>query len=147
MHGPWKPLEGQRCNPAKLLVDPYVRAIAGPVKWNRALFPYPLGGDDLQRDGADSAPFVPRSIVVDDRFDWGADRAPRRKLHETIVYELHVKGFTSPRSAATEVPCSTSGARSASRAARSWSCRAPRARDARPSGVPSLRRRGWVAGD
>jgi isoamylase len=94
VHGPWDPAQGQRCNPAKLLVDPYARAITGQVAWNAAVFPYPLGGDDLQRDDADSAPYMPKSIVVDDRFDWEGHRPLRRKLHETVVYEVHVKGFT-----------------------------------------------------
>jgi isoamylase len=94
VHGPWDPANGHRCNPAKLLLDPYARAIAGPIDWNPALFPYPLGGDDTQRNDDDSAPYMPRSVVVDDRFDWGDDRPPRRGLHETVVYEVHVKGFT-----------------------------------------------------
>jgi isoamylase len=69
VHGPWDPARGHRCNPAKLLVDPYARAIAGQIDWNRTLFPYPLAGDDLQRDELDSAPHMPKSVVVDDRFD------------------------------------------------------------------------------
>jgi glycogen operon protein len=94
VHGPWDPAQGLRCNPAKLLVDPYAKAIAGDITWDPAVFPYPLGGDDLERDDRDSAPHMPRSMVVDDRFDWGEDAPPRRGLHETIVYEVHVKGFT-----------------------------------------------------
>jgi isoamylase len=94
VHGPWDPARGHRCNPAKLLVDPYARAIAGQIDWNRTLFPYPLAGDDLQRDELDSAPHMPKSVVVDDRFDWEGDQPLRRKLHETVVYEVHLKGFT-----------------------------------------------------
>jgi glycogen operon protein len=94
VHGPWDPANGHRCNPAKLLLDPYARAITGAIEWNDALFPYPLGGDDLQREDTDSAPFMPKSVVVDGAFDWGGDRPLGRKLHETIVYEVHVKGFT-----------------------------------------------------
>ncbi|HEX7087931.1 MAG TPA: glycogen debranching protein GlgX [Vicinamibacterales bacterium] len=94
VHGPWDPLNGHRCNPAKLLVDPYARAIAGTIAWHPSLFPYPLGGDDLVRDDADSGPFVPKSVVVDERFDWQGDRPLRRGLHETVIYEVHVKGFT-----------------------------------------------------
>jgi isoamylase len=94
VHGPWDPGQGHRCNPAKLLLDPYARAIAGEIKWDRAVFPYPLGGDEMQREDSDSAPFVPKSIVVDGTFDWEGDTLLRRPLHETIVYETHVKGFT-----------------------------------------------------
>jgi isoamylase len=94
VHGPWNPAEGHRCNPAKLLIDPYARAIAGTIDWNPALFPYPVGGDDLQRDDADSAPHMVKGVVVDDAFDWEGDRPLRRKLHETVIYEVHVKGFT-----------------------------------------------------
>jgi glycogen operon protein len=94
VHGPWEPAEGHRCNPAKLLLDPYARAISGGVSWDPAVCPYPLGGDDLTRDEADSAPFVPKSVVVDATFDWGADRPLGRKLHETVIYEAHVKGLT-----------------------------------------------------
>jgi len=97
VHGPWNPSQGQRCNPAKLLVDPYAKSISGDVEWNDAVFPYPLGGDDLQRDDRDSAPYVPKSVVIDDSFEWGRDRAPGRKLHETVIYEVHVKGFTKLR--------------------------------------------------
>jgi glycogen operon protein len=97
VHGPWDPAQGQRCNPAKLLLDPYAKSIDGGIEWDDAVFPYPLGGDDLQRDDRDSAPFVPKSVVVDDAFDWGGDRPPGRKLHETVIYEVHAKGFTRLR--------------------------------------------------
>jgi len=94
VHGPWDPAQGHRCNPAKLLLDPYARAITGDIEWNAAMFPYPLGGDDLIRDETDSAPFAPKSIVLDDRFDWDGDTLLRRPLHETVIYEAHVKGLT-----------------------------------------------------
>ncbi len=94
VYGPWDPLHGHRCNPAKLLVDPYARALTGTINWSPALFPYPVGGDDLQRDDLDSAAFVPKSVIVDGRFDWHGDRPLGRKLHETVIYEVHVKGFT-----------------------------------------------------
>jgi isoamylase len=97
VHGPWNPSQGQRCNPAKLLVDPYAKSISGDVEWNDAVFPYPLGGDDLQADDRDSAPYVPKSVVIDDSFDWEGDCAPGWKLHETVVYEVHVKGFSKLR--------------------------------------------------
>jgi isoamylase len=93
VHGPWEPAEGHRCNPAKLLIDPYARAITGPIEWSPAVFPYRLG-DDLERDDTDSAPYLPKSIVVDERFDWQGDQPPGRKLHETVIYEAHVKGLT-----------------------------------------------------
>jgi len=94
VHGPWDPAQGHRCNPAKLLVDPYARAIAGQIDWSPAVFPYPLGGDDQQRDDADSGPHMPKSVVVNDGFDWKGDQPLRRKLHETVIYEVHLKGFT-----------------------------------------------------
>jgi isoamylase len=95
VHGPWDPAQGHRCNPAKLLIDPYARAIAGHVQWHPSAFPYPAGsGNDLERDDSDSAPYIPKGVVVDDAFDWEGDRPLRRKLHETIIYEVHVKGFT-----------------------------------------------------
>jgi len=101
VHGPWNPAEGQRCNPAKLLIDPYAKSISGDIEWNDAVFPYPLGGDDLQRDDRDSAAYVPKSVVIDDSFDWGQDQAPGRKLHESVIYEVHVKGFSKLRN---EIP-------------------------------------------
>ncbi len=94
VHGPWEPAQGHRCNPAKLLIDPYARAIAGDIRWDPVVFPYPLGGDDLARDDRDSAPNMPKSIVIDNEFDWQGDRPLRRGLHETVIYEVHVKGFT-----------------------------------------------------
>ncbi|MQA29390.1 MAG: glycogen debranching protein GlgX [Luteitalea sp.] len=95
VHGPWDPANGHRCNPAKLLLDPYARAIAGDVRWDPAVFPYAPGspqGDEASAD--DSGPFVPRSIVIDPQFDWGDDRPIRRPLDETVIYEAHVKGFS-----------------------------------------------------
>jgi glycogen operon protein len=94
VHGPWDPARGHWCNPAKLLIDPYARAITGHIEWNPAVFPYPLGGDELESEHSDSAPFMPKSIVIDDRFDWGGDRPLRRQINETVIYEVHVKGFT-----------------------------------------------------
>jgi isoamylase len=94
VHGPWDPRQGIRCNASKLLLDPYARAIAGEFGWGQALFPYPMGGDDLERDDTDSAPDMPKSVVIDGTFDWRGDALVRRPLHETVVYEVHVKGFT-----------------------------------------------------
>jgi len=84
-HGPWDPGAGLRCNAAKLLLDPYARAIEGAVEWNAA-----LAGDNAD----DSAPFVPRSVVHDAAFDWAGDAPPGTPLADSIIYELHVKGFT-----------------------------------------------------
>jgi glycogen operon protein len=96
VHGPWDPQRGQRCNPNKLLLDPYARAIEGPVRWNYAIYPYPWSDPDadLAHDDVDSAPYVPLSVVCDAAFDWGTDGAPQVPWAETVLYELHVKGFT-----------------------------------------------------
>jgi isoamylase len=96
VHGPYDPSRGLRCNPAKLLLDPYAKAIEGNVRWNRAIFPYPLGDPDLDNvaDHTDSGPFMPKSIVIDPWFIWEDDRRLRIPWHETVIYEIHVKGFT-----------------------------------------------------
>ena len=94
VHGRWDPGQGLRCNPAKLLLDPYARAIDGAIEVSDALFPYPVGGDDTQRDDTDSAPFIPKAIVLDESFDWKGDTLLRHPLHKTVIYEVHVKGFT-----------------------------------------------------
>jgi isoamylase len=93
-HGPWQPDQGLRFNPAKLLVDPYARAVHGEVVWSDVLMP----GSPTDRtvaDPRDSAPSMPRSIVVSDDFDWGDDERPTTSWGETVVYEMHVKGFTA----------------------------------------------------
>ena len=95
VHGPWAPHEGIRCNPAKLLLDPYAKAVEGQIRWDPAVFGYRFGSDGRDIDTADSAPFVPRSVVVNPYFDWGDDRPPRTPLHETVIYEAHVKGITA----------------------------------------------------
>ncbi len=96
VHGPYDPNNGQRFNPAKLLVDPYAKSIDGFLRWDDALFGYTIGhpDGDLSRDDRDSAPFVPKSVVVDPFFDWRNDSQLHIPWHETIIYELHVKGFT-----------------------------------------------------
>ena len=94
VHGPWNPEEGQRCNPAKLLLDPYAKAIEGEVEWDQACFPYNFG-DENSRNDDDSAPHVPRSVVHNPYFDWGNDRPPDIQLNESVIYEMHVKGFTA----------------------------------------------------
>ena len=96
VHGAYDPVHGPRCNPAKLLLDPYARAVEGDVTWDPAVFPYPLGhaDGDGAADDSDSAPFVPRAVITDPKFNWGRDRPPRRPWHETVIYETHVKGLT-----------------------------------------------------
>jgi isoamylase len=95
IHGPWEPENGHRFNPSKLLVDPYTKAIAGQVDWKGPIFPYDhVSGDDLKMDTQDSAAFVPRSVVCDPRFDWEDDELPRKPLADSVIYEVHVKGFS-----------------------------------------------------
>jgi isoamylase len=96
VHGPWAPEAGQRCNPAKLLLDPYAKAIEGEVQWNQACFPYNFG-DENSRNDDDSAWYVPKSVVHNPYFDWGNDRPPDIELNESVIYETHVKGFTARR--------------------------------------------------
>src|SRR5437868_4337274 len=93
VHGPYNPADGQRCNPAKLLIDPYAKAIEGNVDWGQPVFSYQFGHPD-RRNNADSAPYVPRSVVVNPYFDWNLDRPPRIPYHETVIYEAHVRGLT-----------------------------------------------------
>ncbi|MGE3285385.1 MAG: glycogen debranching protein GlgX [Pseudonocardia sp.] len=93
MHGTYDPAAGLRCNPHKLLIDPYAKAVDGPVRWDEAVFGYPFADPEVRSD-ADSAPFVPKSVVVNPFFDWGFDRAPKTSYHESVIYEAHVKGLT-----------------------------------------------------
>lgn len=93
--GVWKPEEGLRFNKNKLLVDPYAKAISGNVDWSKPIFPYPVqSGDDLAFDDQDSADGVPKSVVVDTHFDWGQDCRPNVPLSDSIIYEVHVKGYS-----------------------------------------------------
>ncbi|WP_409014844.1 glycogen debranching protein GlgX [Dyadobacter aurulentus] len=96
MHGPFEPENGHRFNPHKLLIDPYAKALSSTVKWDDALFGYQIGSEeeDLSFNETDSAPFIPKSVVVDQHFDWEGDQAPKTPYHETIIYEAHVKGFS-----------------------------------------------------
>ncbi|HXT94063.1 MAG TPA: glycogen debranching protein GlgX [Trebonia sp.] len=84
--GPFEPARGLRCNPNKLLLDPYARAIVGPVRFNEAL----RGDNDI-----DSAPFVPRSLVINQDYDWEGDTRLHRRSADSVIYEAHVKGFTA----------------------------------------------------
>jgi glycogen operon protein len=94
VHGPYDPPTGKRFNPAKLVVDPYARAIDGNLDWDEAVFGY-SGPADKHPDRRDSAPHVPRSVVADPLFPWGDDHSPNTPWHETVIYETHVKGFTA----------------------------------------------------
>jgi len=94
VHGPWNPERGHRCNPAKLLLDPYGKALEGMVEWHEAVFPYHFVDPEGSRNDLDSAPFMPRCVVINPFFDWGNDRQPRIPAHESVIYEVHVKGFT-----------------------------------------------------
>ncbi|HSK26656.1 MAG TPA: glycogen debranching protein GlgX, partial [Jiangellales bacterium] len=93
VHGPYDLRRGHRCNPAKLLLDPYAKAIQGSNDWDQALFSYNFGDPDSFND-ADSAAHTMKSVVINPFFDWGDDRHPRTPYHHTVVYEAHVKGLT-----------------------------------------------------
>ncbi len=97
VHGPWAPEQGHRFNPKKLLIDPYAKAIEGLVRWELAnTLPYVPGEEDadLERDDEDDAEAIPKGIVIDESFDWEGDRQLRTPWHDTVIYEVHVKGFT-----------------------------------------------------
>ncbi|MDP9294610.1 MAG: glycogen debranching protein GlgX, partial [Actinomycetota bacterium] len=98
VHGSYDPANGHRFNPHKLLTDPYAKSIEGPVRWEEAnVHPYvPTGGPDadLEPDDEDDVVAVPKCVVIDPRFDWEGDLRPATPLHETVIYEVHVKGFT-----------------------------------------------------
>jgi len=94
--GPYDPERGLRFNSSKLLLDPYAKAIAGEVSWADEMFGYVIGDkkEDLTQDFRDDAWGVPKSVVIDAGFDWQGDRRPGIPLHNSVIYELHVKGFT-----------------------------------------------------
>ncbi len=97
VHGPWAPEHGHRFNPSKLLIDPYAKSIEGPILWDRGnTLPYRPGGEDvdLERDDEDDSAAIPKSIVIDASFDWQDDLPPQRPWNETVIYEVHTKGFT-----------------------------------------------------
>ena len=93
VHGPWKPDQGLRCNRHKLLLDPYARAVDGQIDWTERCFGYRFNDPNRRNDG-DSARHVFKSVVTNPFFDWRNDRHPRTPWHDTVVYEVHVKGFT-----------------------------------------------------
>jgi isoamylase len=97
MRGPYDPQKGLRFNHHKLLLDPYAKQMRNGVRWHDSMFGYKVGhrNEDLSYDRRDSAPGMLKGVVVDSAFTWGADRAPRTPWHKTIIYEVHVKGFTT----------------------------------------------------
>ncbi|MDQ3679104.1 MAG: glycogen debranching protein GlgX [Actinomycetota bacterium] len=105
VHGPYEPEHGHRCNPAKLLLDPYAKAVEGQVQWHEALFPCRFAGPEppagdleghhLDRNDLDSGPYMPKAVVVNPWFDWHHDRHPDLPYDEAVIYEVHVKGFTA----------------------------------------------------
>ena len=96
VHGPYEPAHGQRFNPAKLLLDPYAKAMGRTVRWHESLFGFRLDDPaaDLSKDQRDSAAYAPLACVIDPAFTWGDDRPPRTPWHETVIYEAHVRGLT-----------------------------------------------------
>jgi glycogen operon protein len=95
IHGPWDPSQGFCCNPAKLLLDPYAKAMDGKVQWDEAVFPYPFRKGPGIRSDTDSAPFMPKCVVHQPHFDWSGDRRLQIPWHDTVIYETHVKGLTA----------------------------------------------------
>jgi isoamylase len=94
VYGAYEPQNGHRFNSNKLLIDPNAKAIAGQVQWNSALYGYHTGSDDLSFNEDNDAASVPKCVVINSFFDWEGDKAPKTPLHKTIIYELHVKGFS-----------------------------------------------------
>lgn len=97
VHGPYNPGEGHRFNEHKLLLDPYARAINGDLRWHDALFGYTIGSSkiDLSYDRRDSSKYLPKCVVTDPNFDWEGDTLLHTPFYKTIIYEMHVKGFTA----------------------------------------------------
>ncbi len=94
VHGPRDLTCGHRCNSRKLLLDPYSKAVTGEIKWGQAVFDYRFDDPDGPPDESDSAPAMPKSVVINPYFDWSKDHPPGHTLHESVIYELHVKGYT-----------------------------------------------------
>ncbi len=111
VYGEYQPKYGQRFNPNKLLIDPYAKALLGEVSWHDAVFPYQMANTtdkapDLKIDTQDSAPYLPKCQVINPDFDWQGDALPKTPWHKTVIYELHVKGFTQLM---TDVPAKIRG--------------------------------------
>jgi isoamylase len=96
VYGVYQPKEGHRFNASKVLFDPYAKAIAGKINWGPEMFGYPLGdpAEDLKRDYRDNAFNMPKCVVIDPAFDWRGDQSPLIPLSQTVIYEVHTKGFT-----------------------------------------------------
>jgi isoamylase len=96
VHGPYDPRRGHRFNPAKLVIDPYAKAIGRRIRWHESMYGFTIGdpAGDLSKDERDSAAYAPLAAVADPAFTWGSDRPPRTPWHDTIIYEVHVRGFT-----------------------------------------------------
>src|SRR5438876_206426 len=94
LHGPHDPAKGHRFNPHKVVLDPYAKMIGRDATWDDSLFGYTIGQDDTSFDERDSAPFAPLAAVIDTAFTWGDDRPPRTPWPKTVIYEMHVKGYT-----------------------------------------------------
>ncbi len=93
MNGPWDPEQGLRCNPNKLLLDPYAKATTGDIDWNQSLFGYTFGDEDSRNDD-DSGPHMTKGVVINPFFDWEGDRRLDVPYNESVIYEAHVKGMT-----------------------------------------------------
>ncbi|HOW95144.1 MAG TPA: alpha-amylase family glycosyl hydrolase, partial [Mycolicibacterium fallax] len=93
VHGPYDPPAGLRCNPNKLLLDPYSKAIDGRFQWDQSMFGYNFGDPDSRNDD-DSAAHMPKSVVINPYFDWGVDRPPQHEYADSVIYETHVRGLT-----------------------------------------------------
>ena len=107
VHGPYEPAAGHRFNPNKVVMDPYAKSVARTIRWADEMFGYRVGdpNEDLSFDDRDNAAYAPLAAVVDPAFTWGDDRPPRTPWHNTVIYEMHVRGFSQapsrhPRSAA-----------------------------------------------
>jgi isoamylase len=96
VHGPYQPEAGQRFNPHKILLDPYAKAIGRTTRWGLEMYGYEIGhpGADLSMDTRDNAALAPLAAVVDGAFSWGDDHWLKTPWHKTVIYELHVKGYT-----------------------------------------------------
>src|SRR5688572_16762859 len=96
VHGPYEPRQGHRFNPNKVVMDPYAKSVARMIRWGDEMFGYRVGDPeaDLSFDDRNSAPFAPLAAVVDPAFTWGDDRPPRTPWHRTVIYEMHVRGFS-----------------------------------------------------
>src|SRR5579864_7060078 len=96
VHGPYEPAAGHRFNPNKVVMDPYAKSVARTIHWADEMFGYVVGhpDEDLSFDERDDAAFAPIAAVVDPAFTWGDDRPPRTPWHDTVIYEMHVRGFS-----------------------------------------------------